>query len=683
MARRDFSLRHRDSGSADRTVSADPFLAVAPERDDGAPGAAELVPRAAAGDRSAWEALVDQYSRLIWAVTRDFRLPESDAADVVQSTWLRLLEHINRIEYPDRIASWLATTARHECLRHLAASRRVTLVEDDSAAFEASADQLPAVDERLLADEQAGAVRDAMSKLPSRSQQLLELLMADPPVSYLEISDQLGLPIGSIGPTRGRCLERLRLMLQTTSLVPNRRRAAGLRIRRVARLLSFCMGHSAKEASHPDARQIAGEASLPIVLASVLRENGNTGVHTHVQQLRDYLEENGITTTLVTPFSWGRPLTYPLFGLRRLVVDRCSRAAGVAWRLYWHELFLRKALRQLLADIGDCVIYAQGPAEAREALRVRRGPHQRVVMAVHFRLSRADEFADSREISRGGAVFRAIRKVDGQVIPHVDGLVYVSSWAREAVLSWLPEAAVVPSAVIGNCATALPSGPVLEPLGDLVTIGRLEHAKNHRFLLRVLAEANRAGRSFTLDVYGDGPLRTDLSQQIRSLELEEQVRLRGFRRGARDLLPRYRAYVHASYSESSSLAIIEAMAAGLPIVAANIGAIPELCDDGVEARFWPLDDPAQAAATLIRLLDSEQRRLKAASAASDRFRHDFDAAVVCPRLYSFLLQPAECPVALQGEDRQAVGPRVTAPIAFEGTLKRPAARINRPPHAIS
>lgn len=146
-------------------------------------------------------------------MTRDFRLAETDAADVVQATWLRLLEHITRIEYPERIASWLATTARHECLRHLAASKKVMLVEDDDAAFCASAVQ-PEVDERLLADERARAVREALSKLPSRSQQLLELLMADPPVSYTEIASQLGVPIGSIGPTRGRCLERLRLILQ-------------------------------------------------------------------------------------------------------------------------------------------------------------------------------------------------------------------------------------------------------------------------------------------------------------------------------------------------------------------------------------------------------------------------------------------------------------------------------------
>ncbi len=178
------------------------------------PDVASLVRQAAAGDKSAWERLVDQYSRLIWAMTRDFRLAEIDAADVVQTTWLRLLEHIDRIEYPERIGSWLATTARHECLRHLAASKRVLLVSDHDATFGQSTEHQPDVEERLLAGERAQEVRAAVSTLPGRSQQLLALLMADPPISYTEISDQLGLPIGSIGPTRGRCLERLRLILQ-------------------------------------------------------------------------------------------------------------------------------------------------------------------------------------------------------------------------------------------------------------------------------------------------------------------------------------------------------------------------------------------------------------------------------------------------------------------------------------
>ncbi len=95
-------------------------------------GVAGLVRRAADGDLAAWDRLVDKFARLIWSITAEFKLVESDAADVAQTTWLRLLEHIDRIEYPDRVGSWLAATARNECLRSLAARKRVVLGHDDT-----------------------------------------------------------------------------------------------------------------------------------------------------------------------------------------------------------------------------------------------------------------------------------------------------------------------------------------------------------------------------------------------------------------------------------------------------------------------------------------------------------------------------------------------------------------------
>ena len=133
------------------------------------------------GITAAWERLVDQYARLIWSITVDFKLVESDAADVAQTTWLRLLEHIDRIEYPDRVGSWLAATARNECLRSLAARKRVVLSHDD-VELNGAVPHGPEIDERLLADERDQYVRDAMSRLPRRWQRLLEMLMADPPV---------------------------------------------------------------------------------------------------------------------------------------------------------------------------------------------------------------------------------------------------------------------------------------------------------------------------------------------------------------------------------------------------------------------------------------------------------------------------------------------------------------------
>lgn len=176
----------------------------------------ELMHRAAEGDTSAWEGLIDRYGRLIWSITRDFKLRESDAADVFQTTWMRLVEHIDRIQHADRVGSWLASTARNECLRCLASHKRLVLAAEETD-FDQPAEQGPEVDEGILSRERAHTVRVALTHLPHRWQRLMNMLMADPPASYAEISDELGLPVGSIGPTRGRCLARLRVLLDEAS----------------------------------------------------------------------------------------------------------------------------------------------------------------------------------------------------------------------------------------------------------------------------------------------------------------------------------------------------------------------------------------------------------------------------------------------------------------------------------
>jgi glycosyltransferase involved in cell wall biosynthesis len=374
-----------------------------------------------------------------------------------------------------------------------------------------------------------------------------------------------------------------------------------------------------------------------VVIASMLREEGATGVQTHVRQLRAGLAGTGTGVVLLTPFSWARPLTYPVFGIR-LVFGRLSGDASVWWYRKWHEVFLCQALRRELGRLGDCVVYAQGPPEARAALRARRGPHQRVVMAVHFKTSQADEWVDTRTspIKQGGRVYRGIRRAEREAITRLDGILYVAAWARNALQSWLPEAATVPSAVIGNFTAPVDPEPALGPVADLVTIGALDSVKNHTYLLDVLAEAKRRGRTITLDVYGDGVLRAELQEKTRALGLADQVRWRGFRRDVRQFRPGYKVYVHPAYSEVSPFAIVEAMAAGLPIVAGRVGGITETYDDGVEGRFWPMDDAAGAARILLDLLDSETARLAAAEAARERFYRDFNAAVVVPRLLSFL-----------------------------------------------
>jgi glycosyltransferase involved in cell wall biosynthesis len=371
-----------------------------------------------------------------------------------------------------------------------------------------------------------------------------------------------------------------------------------------------------------------------IIVATILREEGRTGVHTHVRQLQDLLSERGTPITLITPSAWHPLLAAGVFAANA-VVRRCSGSAAVAWYLYWHGLFLRHGLRRRLARTSACVVYAQSPTAARAALRARTGPHQRVVLAVHFMTSSADEFT-TEHLPRDGRVFRWIRRAEQEIIPRADGIVFMSQSARDALLGWLRAARSVPSAVITNFVSSPVVMPDLGPQGDLVTIGALRPLKNHRFLLEVLAEASRAGRPMTLDVFGDGVHRRELAELARSLGVHEQVRWRGFRTDARDYLPGYKIYVHASLSEVMPLAIIEAMAAGLPVIAGDVGGISEIAGDSLAVRFWPLDDPAKAAAVLTELMDREPARLEAARAAETRFRENFEAHVVGARLLEFL-----------------------------------------------
>jgi RNA polymerase sigma factor (sigma-70 family) len=177
-----------------------------------AAGVGEVVERAIAGDRSAWETLVDRYTGLICSVTRQFRLSDADAADVMQTTWLRLLEHIRQINDTSRVGPWLATTARRECLRLVSNRKRVVLTGDADDLDRCDAVQ-PEIDASLLAAERSTVVNDALSQLPPRWRDIMTLLSADPPMAYEEISQTLNVPIGSIGPTRRRCLRRLQGML--------------------------------------------------------------------------------------------------------------------------------------------------------------------------------------------------------------------------------------------------------------------------------------------------------------------------------------------------------------------------------------------------------------------------------------------------------------------------------------
>lgn len=175
-----------------------------------------LVRGAAGGDEVAWRGLVARFSNLVWAVARAHRLANADAADVYQTTWLRLAEHIGRIEHPERVGAWLATAARRECLQSLRSAAK-TAPTDDMDRLDITAAVGNPTEEAVLAAEtgredaaRAAAMWRAFERLSGRCRELLRILMASPPPSYAEVAAALGLPLGSIGPTRARCLQRLR-----------------------------------------------------------------------------------------------------------------------------------------------------------------------------------------------------------------------------------------------------------------------------------------------------------------------------------------------------------------------------------------------------------------------------------------------------------------------------------------
>jgi RNA polymerase sigma factor (sigma-70 family) len=171
-------------------------------------GVGELVRRAAGGDQASWEALVERFAPMVWAVARGYRLSPADAADVSQTTWMRLVQHLHSIEQPERVGGWLATTARREALRTLRVANRQVLTVDDEVST--IPDPIASADQQLLADERDVVLWEMFSQLPPRCQSILSSITGENPMSYEDLGALLDMPIGSIGPTRARCLERLR-----------------------------------------------------------------------------------------------------------------------------------------------------------------------------------------------------------------------------------------------------------------------------------------------------------------------------------------------------------------------------------------------------------------------------------------------------------------------------------------
>ena len=165
------------------------------------PAAVALCTRAAAGDKGAWDEIVERYAPMVWSICTGFRLNGRDLEDVAQNVWLLLVEQLGKFPDPAALAGWLAVTTRRECRRMVTAARGPEPPEPPDAA---------AADEAVIVAERNAALRAALAELPASCQRLMDMLVSDPPYSYAQISTALGIPVESIGALRARCLERIR-----------------------------------------------------------------------------------------------------------------------------------------------------------------------------------------------------------------------------------------------------------------------------------------------------------------------------------------------------------------------------------------------------------------------------------------------------------------------------------------
>ncbi len=163
------------------------------------------------GEPSAWKSLIDGHTGLVWSIIRGFRFDEETSKDVFQTVWLKLAEHLDRIREPAKLAGWLGQTTRNECVGVVRQRSRVMPSEEVIELGE-PLDMVdsPMPGEHMERDEDRAAVAAAFERLAPRCQQLLRLMVIDPPATYEQISELLEIPIGSIGPTRARCLENMR-----------------------------------------------------------------------------------------------------------------------------------------------------------------------------------------------------------------------------------------------------------------------------------------------------------------------------------------------------------------------------------------------------------------------------------------------------------------------------------------
>jgi RNA polymerase sigma factor (sigma-70 family) len=189
---------------------------------------AELIEAARACDEDAWEQIVGRYQPLINGISRRHRLAPDDVNDLSQYVWMQLLDHVHKLREPRALPGWIAATTTHRCYEILRNHKRSVSVDPlvmgrfelaAATARKTNGDGPVGIDDDLLRADERRAIRQGLAELTESQQELLSLLVADPPVPYSEISRRMRLPIGSIGPTRARLLKKLKGSIAVRRLI--------------------------------------------------------------------------------------------------------------------------------------------------------------------------------------------------------------------------------------------------------------------------------------------------------------------------------------------------------------------------------------------------------------------------------------------------------------------------------
>jgi glycosyltransferase involved in cell wall biosynthesis len=375
------------------------------------------------------------------------------------------------------------------------------------------------------------------------------------------------------------------------------------------------------------------------LLVSIMRKQGGDGVRTYLNSFHDYLVKSGINTNIFTPYSYFNIIVFPVFAARKLITP-ISSECSVWWYQYWHYYFLKQALKRELkkrAVTGKPqVIYAQCPLSAKAALESRCGRDQKVFMIVHFNISEADEWVGRGKIKQQGKLYRSIRQNEQDVISQLDGIVYVSKFMQNIVQSTIAQAPLVKSIRLPYFIKKPIVLNIEEKQKDLINIGTLESRKNQAYLLHVLAMAKRKGYSYSLTLVGAGPDQGLLENLSKKLGIRDQIEFLGYQKKATDFLSNHRVYVHSSLIDNLPIALLEALAFNLPILAGAVGGIPEIFNDGIEGFYWPLDNPEIGAEKLIYLLQNAEVYQAQVQAVQKRFSSHFEEDCVAKQHLSFL-----------------------------------------------